>query len=318
MLRALVAALLVANLVFFAWTQGWLDAVTGVPARGEREPERLARQQNPERIQLLARGPGAASAPFVVPAPSAAASAGAADVAAAASAAASGAATAAAAGASSAVAGASAPSRPAGAAAPVTAAASAGARPAPAASAAPAPGTAPTVAAATAPSAPSATAASSAAAAPACLEAGPYAATELASAEALLKQRLAAGVRWTTRQVAGSSWMIYMGPYPDTEWLERKKAELGRIRGGIAYEDVQSPPELARGLSLGRFPTQAAANATLAQYRLRGIRTARVVSAGPGPAQSFLRVPAADAVTQSQLAALRPAGRTFTRCPAGG
>lgn len=53
MLRLLVAALLIANLVLFAWTQGWLDDVAGVRAIGDREPERMARQVRPELIRVL-------------------------------------------------------------------------------------------------------------------------------------------------------------------------------------------------------------------------------------------------------------------------
>ena len=36
MLRGLVLALLLVNLVFFSWTQGWLDDVVGVRATGDR------------------------------------------------------------------------------------------------------------------------------------------------------------------------------------------------------------------------------------------------------------------------------------------
>jgi len=53
MLRALVVLLLVANLGFWMWTQGWLDGFVGVRARGDREPERLANQVNPDRIVVL-------------------------------------------------------------------------------------------------------------------------------------------------------------------------------------------------------------------------------------------------------------------------
>lgn len=61
MLRALFFALVLANLGFYAWTQGWLDGVAGVRAAGDREPERLARQVRPESIVILP--PSAASAP---------------------------------------------------------------------------------------------------------------------------------------------------------------------------------------------------------------------------------------------------------------
>lgn len=59
MLRALVAALLIANLAFFGWSQGWLDDLVGTRSIGDREPERLARQQHPELVRILA--PAAAS-----------------------------------------------------------------------------------------------------------------------------------------------------------------------------------------------------------------------------------------------------------------
>lgn len=53
MLRTLVALLLLINALFFAWTQGWLDGVTGSRADGGREPQRMQLQQHPERMQLL-------------------------------------------------------------------------------------------------------------------------------------------------------------------------------------------------------------------------------------------------------------------------
>ena len=53
MLRSIVALLLVANLAFFAWSQGWLDNLMGVRAGGDREPERLAHQVRPETVRIL-------------------------------------------------------------------------------------------------------------------------------------------------------------------------------------------------------------------------------------------------------------------------
>jgi hypothetical protein len=64
MLRAVVVALLLANAAFFAWTQGWLDAVMGAPAHAEREPQRLSQQVRPEAVRVLpAQVAQAASAP---------------------------------------------------------------------------------------------------------------------------------------------------------------------------------------------------------------------------------------------------------------
>ena len=61
MLRAFVAALLLANLAFFAWSQGWLDSIVGMRSIGDREPERMLRQVHPELVRVLPP-PSAASA----------------------------------------------------------------------------------------------------------------------------------------------------------------------------------------------------------------------------------------------------------------
>lgn len=61
-MRMLVVLLLAVNALFFIWSQGWLDAVTGRPADGGREPHRLEAQQHPERIVPLAASAAAALA----------------------------------------------------------------------------------------------------------------------------------------------------------------------------------------------------------------------------------------------------------------
>jgi hypothetical protein len=53
MLRALVVLLLLANVGFLAWQQGWLDTVVGASAQQGREPQRLKAQVNPERLIVL-------------------------------------------------------------------------------------------------------------------------------------------------------------------------------------------------------------------------------------------------------------------------
>ena len=57
MLRGTVLLLLLANLLFFAWTRGWLGAP---PRHAEREPERLAAQVRADTLRVLP--PVAASA----------------------------------------------------------------------------------------------------------------------------------------------------------------------------------------------------------------------------------------------------------------
>ena len=61
-LRTLVAALIAANVLFFAFTRGMLDDMTGLRSIGDREPERLANQVRPQTIRLLPMST-AASAP---------------------------------------------------------------------------------------------------------------------------------------------------------------------------------------------------------------------------------------------------------------
>ena len=59
MLRALVVLLILVNLVFWVWAQGWLDGFTSMRATGDREPERMARQVRPQTLRILP--PAAAS-----------------------------------------------------------------------------------------------------------------------------------------------------------------------------------------------------------------------------------------------------------------
>ena len=53
MLRVLVGLLVLANALFLVWTQGWLDALVGVRAAGDREPQRLAQQVNPNTVRIV-------------------------------------------------------------------------------------------------------------------------------------------------------------------------------------------------------------------------------------------------------------------------
>lgn len=53
MLRATVAALVLANLLFFVWVRGWLAPGFPPPRQAESEPERLAQQVRPEVLTVL-------------------------------------------------------------------------------------------------------------------------------------------------------------------------------------------------------------------------------------------------------------------------
>ncbi|WP_418316865.1 hypothetical protein [Piscinibacter sakaiensis] len=308
MLRLVALALLLANLLYFTWTLGWLDAVVGVPARGDREPQRMQRQLNPEIVQLTPVDAGAAAGTVTAAMPPPAAPA-ASEVVAAASKPAS---------AAPALQVAAAASTPPSASAAATKAASAAAR-------ASAPAPAPALAQASAPSPASAPAKAEAAASAvpavklACVEAGPFDATALAAAETALRSASLPPASWAQRRVSGNGeWMIYMGPYPDDAWIERKKAELSRIRGGLDYNVVGPTSQYGRGISLGRFGSQAEADKRLDELRPRGIRTARVIQSGEGPAKTALRFAKADPALLERLAAVQwPEGQNgLTPCAA--
>jgi hypothetical protein len=63
MLRGLVVGLLTANLLFWAWTQGWLTNLVGIDPRGDHEPQRLAAQIDPQAIRVLQPGSVAVAVP---------------------------------------------------------------------------------------------------------------------------------------------------------------------------------------------------------------------------------------------------------------
>jgi len=211
MLRWLVLILLVANGVFYAWTQGWLDEVVGLKASGGREPERLSRQVNTDAITVMPASP------------------------------------------------------PAGGGG----------------------GTA-------------------------CLETAPLSEQELARAETALREAAVDEDQWRRQAITRpGSYIVYMGRFPEPDLMQRKQAELQRLR--ITFEPVQGLPELEPGLSLGRYDNEAAAEAALAQFSQRGVRTARVARLSAPATLQQLRVPAAPAVFARPLQA---AG--FKPCAAAG
>ena len=152
----------------------------------------------------------------------------------------------------------------------------------------------------------------------ACLEAGPFAAAEIAAAEAGLRAALpnAAPGTWVSLKSAQpGTWIVYMGKYPNRESLVRKQDELTRRQ--VTFEEVTSPVALDPGLSLGRFGERASADSALAQFARQGIHTAKVVELTP-PANNFrLRVGSADSALAAQLAELKVdalLGKPFAAC----
>ena len=158
------------------------------------------------------------------------------------------------------------------------------------------------------------TPASTSMAAAQCLEAGPFTPDENRQALLQVGKVMPKG-SWSTQAVSVPGlWLVYMGPYPDAESLQRKLVELRRLKN-LSFEEVRSPGNLALGVALGRFADERQANASLETMRLRGVRTARVVNARPAMELMVLRVPQAREADQGKLSAVPlPAGKGFIAC----
>jgi cell division septation protein DedD len=147
-----------------------------------------------------------------------------------------------------------------------------------------------------------------------CLEAGPFTPDE--NRQALLQMgKVMPKGSWSSQAVSVPGlWLVYMGPYPDAESLQRKLVELRRLKN-LSFEEVRSPSNLALGVALGRFADERQANASLETMRLRGVRTARVVNARPAMELMVLRVPQASEADQGKLSAMPlPAGNEALAC----
>lgn len=189
MLRPLVMLLLAANIGFWAWSQGALDGLTGVPHDSDREPQRLAAQIAPERLEILRTELPASAALAAPAAPAAPASA------------------------------ASAADRAAEAASTASAAAATAAASALAAASA-APAEASAAAVTPPPAAPVPTV---------CLEAGPFTAAEWRTAQVALRRVLDdSSWTLTSREKAGT-WMVYVGPYKSREIMSRRADQLRQL-----------------------------------------------------------------------------------------
>ncbi len=150
----------------------------------------------------------------------------------------------------------------------------------------------------------------------ACLEAGPYTPAQIASAESALQlASLPAGSWVSVKGELPAVWIVYMGRYPTRDAMEKKVEELRRRR--VEFEEVRSPAELAGGLSLGRYDNRGAADAALADFNARGIRTARVEMLSPPATVHMLRAERADADVRNRLGSLRADslfGKPFAAC----
>ena len=99
-------------------------------------------------------------------------------------------------------------------------------------------------------------------------------------------------------------WMVYMGKFPDAEFLDRKRGELRAMN----VEFDRAGGNFEPGLSLGRFSSAEAAGRQLATLSRQGVRTARVVQERPELTTYTLRLPKATAGFKAEVLALAGKG----------
>lgn len=140
-----------------------------------------------------------------------------------------------------------------------------------------------------------------------CMEAGPWAANAADEAERALASAGVPGNVWQRfRQEVSAQYAVVLGPFNSRESLQAKREELGRLR--LVGEEIALRPEgsaasaVSRpGLALARYDARPAADAGLASYSQRGVRTARVTTLRSAGTEHRLRVPAASPALAEQL-----------------
>lgn len=148
-----------------------------------------------------------------------------------------------------------------------------------------------------------------------CLEAGPFAAGEVAAAERGLRELKWPAIDWTAqRSERGGSYIVYQGRFADDAAMARRRDDYRRQQ--ITVDEVRNSPDLQPGLQFGRYDTRSAADAALAQLVQQGVKAARVVTINIPVVVTLLRVERADGALAARLTQLNlpPAGSGFRPC----
>ncbi len=139
-----------------------------------------------------------------------------------------------------------------------------------------------------------------------CLEAGPWAAEGADEAERVLAgSGLAPGSWQRLRQDVTAQYAVVLGPFNSRESVQAKREELGRLRLVAEELALRSDGSAANAprpaLALARYDARAAAEAGLAAYSQRGVRTARVTQLRSAGTEHRVRVPTAPPALAEQL-----------------
>lgn len=294
MLRTLVLALLLANVLLWAWSHDALRPFGLAPAQ-VAEAWRLRQDLHADR--LILEGPDGSALPAAGAAPAGSTPAAA----------------------DSSAAAPSAPHAQPPAASPQPAPSAPASRSASRSASASAAASAATPA--SAPASSPARSAASAAAQPRqtrlCLRIGPYDSAPDAKLGAALR---AAGLQALARSYPlPAQWMVLMGPYADLAAMQRKLAQLRQLAlPAGSFIPVGQRPRYMPGISLGVFDQREQAQQQLAHLQAHGVQTAHVVQRNLGVQASYWVLPSLDpqqAQRLRSLPALQAAGRAALPCP---
>ncbi len=149
----------------------------------------------------------------------------------------------------------------------------------------------------------------------ACLQVGVFDEAQGARLRAALAAAQLPEGTWLLEDVvAPGRWIVYVGKFPNSEVLAKKRTELANLNLKL---QALTNPALQPGLSLGGGDSQADANALLESLGRRGLRAAKVVQEYPPTRGTLLRVPVVDDALRTRLDALKPAlaGKSWVDCP---
>jgi hypothetical protein len=124
---------------------------------------------------------------------------------------------------------------------------------------------------------------------------------------------LAPGAWRLTETVLPARWIVYIGKLPNSDAVQRRKAELRQAK--IEYRDVYNPA-LQPGLALGTYSTEEAAQRALRDVSRQGVRDARVVQERKESTSVGLSLPALTDAQRRQLLDMGVLGdKTLQPCP---
>lgn len=135
-----------------------------------------------------------------------------------------------------------------------------------------------------------------------CLQAGLFDERQADALRLALKASLPEGTWALTLETHPARWIVYMGKYPNTEALVKKRKELMALKLTIV---PLINATLEPGISLGGFETQAAADVALASFSQRGVKTAHVVLEHGLVTGSQLKLPEVDDALRARLSTLK-------------